>query len=116
MRKSIFALAVVAAALPGLAFAGEPVPMTDTEMDKVVAGLDLQDLLNMSVSEILNHPQYKPQTDAAVLQYNLLSPSDKADVAEQVAIGWATLTPSQREHLAAIAPEGLKHLIPPAQQ
>ena len=44
MRRSIFALAVVAAALPGLALAGEPVPMTDNDLDSVAAGLSLSDL------------------------------------------------------------------------
>lgn len=50
MKKTVLALAVMAVALPGLALAGEPVPMNDSELDSVAAGY--------SAELILEHRHY----------------------------------------------------------
>lgn len=50
MKKSIFALAVLAIAVPGLALAGEPVPMNDNDLDAVTAGASINNALQLNAA------------------------------------------------------------------
>lgn len=51
MKKSIFALTVLAVALPTLALAGEPVPMSDSDLDNVVAaGFNINNAVQLNAA------------------------------------------------------------------
>jgi hypothetical protein len=56
MKRSMFALAVLAVALPGFALAGEPVPMSDNDLDNTVAaGISITNL-DQAIAGIRAHP------------------------------------------------------------
>jgi hypothetical protein len=77
----MYALAVLAVSLPGLAFAGEtrPTPMSDSELDNVAAGLSigghyipdldskrgqrLLQIINEHPEQITGDPRYQSQID-----------------------------------------------------
>lgn len=109
MKKTLLAMTVLAIGLPSLAFAGEPVPMTDDDLDTVAAGVSLQALLQADPKDVLNHPQYSSRSSALVSQYNSLSSYQKQQLAAK--INGLGLSSSDRGKLRAIAPEQLRHLL-----
>jgi hypothetical protein len=51
----MFAFAVLTVALPSLALAGEPVPMSDSDLDAVAAGASIKNL-TQAIAAIRAHP------------------------------------------------------------
>ncbi len=67
MKRHLFAVAVLAVTLPGLALAGEPVPMNDSELDSTVAaGLADQILAHPLYAEAIARLRASPSTREAV--------------------------------------------------
>jgi hypothetical protein len=115
MRRSIFALAVVAAALPGLALAGEPVPMTDSDLDSVAAGLSLSDVLavlTLSDQQITSHPQYHSARAQAIAQVGALSESERGSLRTQIGLLFPGLSAEDQGQVRRLAPVELQDLLP----
>jgi hypothetical protein len=115
MRRSIFALAVVAAALPGLALAGEPVPMTDSDLDSVAAGLSLSDLvlvLSLSDSQIIGHPNFNAAKAQAITSVGALSESETGALRTQIGVLFPGLSAEDRSQVRRLTPSQLQHLLP----
>ena len=66
MKKCMRTLAILAVVVPGLAYAGEPVPMTDSDLDSVAAGLSLKSLSKYTPEQILAHPRYSELSTKAI--------------------------------------------------
>lgn len=112
MKKCMRTLAVLAVALPGLAYAGEPVPMTDSDLDTVAAGLNLSSLQKLSTDQILAHPRYSEVSAKAVAKYATLTESQKAQVALRIEQNWTRLSGPDQVKARAVTPAGLQHLLP----
>jgi hypothetical protein len=115
MRRSIFALAVVAAALPGLALAGEPVPMTDNDLDSVAAGLSLSDVLavlTLSDQQITSHPSYNSAKAEAIASVKGLSESQVVSLRTQIGLLFPGLSAEDQGQVRRLAPSELQHLLP----
>jgi hypothetical protein len=56
MKRGMLQLVVLAAAVPGLAFAGEPVPMSDSDLDHTVAAGVAPGLVQINAA-IRAHPE-----------------------------------------------------------
>jgi hypothetical protein len=115
MRRSIFALAVVAAALPGLALAGEPVPMTDSDLDSVAAGLSLSDVLavlTLTDQQIVNHPSYNSARAEAIASVKGLSESQVGSLRTQIGLLFPSLSAEDQGQVRRLAPAELLHLLP----
>jgi hypothetical protein len=112
MKKCMRTLAVLAVAIPGLAFAGDPVPMNDSELDTVAAGLNLSSLQKLSTDQILAHPRYSEISAKAVAKYATLSESQKAQVALRIEQNWGKLSGPDQAKARAVTPAGLQHLLP----
>lgn len=107
MKKTFLAMAVLAVGLPSLAFAGEPVPMTDDDLDTVAAGVSLQQLLQADPEDVVNHPQYKSRSAALVAQYKSLNSKQLEALAYKV----GKLGEGDRAKLLKIAPAELRPLL-----
>ena len=115
MKKYLRTLTVLAVALPGLAFAGEPVPMTDSDLDSVAAGLNLKSLSGLSTEQILAHPRYAEVSAKVIARYESLSDAQKAQISARVTQSWTKLTPENQQKLRTVTPQQLRHLLPSAQ-
>jgi hypothetical protein len=115
MRRSIFALAVVAAALPGLALAGEPVPMTDSDLDSVAAGISLKDVLavlTLTDEQILSHPSYGAAKASAIASVKGLSESQQGALRTQIGLLFPVLSEEDQGQVRRLAPAELQFLLP----
>lgn len=112
MKMYMRTLAALAVALPGLAFAGEPVPMTDSDLDSVAAGFKLSSLSQYSSEQILADPRYSQASSKALARYEGLNESQRAKVALRVEKLWPTLSSADQAKLRAVTPAGLQHLLP----
>jgi hypothetical protein len=66
MKRTVFAAAVLAVALPAIALAGEPVPMSDSEMDNTVAaGFGLSGLNFVQANALIRANQEQFRTLAS---------------------------------------------------
>ena len=115
MKKCMRTLAILAVVVPGLAYAGEPVPMTDSDLDSVAAGLSLKSLSKYTPEQILAHPRYSELSAKAIARYEGLNDAQKSQVAARVAQSWPTLSAENQEKLRTVTPSQLRHLLPSAQ-
>ena len=110
MRRSIFALAVVAVALPGLALAGEPVPMNDSELDSVAAGLSLGALDKITVQQVLAHPNYGPAI-ALLRREDAVGVAARAEAVRRLALVPDPIYNQNEQKLRAVLPSDLHFLL-----
>lgn len=77
MRKSMFALAAFAVALPSYAIAGEPVKLSDSDLDVITgAGLSTAQI-NQAIAQIRAHPA---EFQARVLRNESLFRQNESEV------------------------------------